>query len=393
MTRKTLIAAVSSLALTWCGVAWAQQAGATTDQQPMQSEQHRDHAGAQAQERSEAQHGKLMLKKADEVIGKEVVNPQGEKLGHIRELAIDGKTGQVAYAVLEFDKLTNLRDKLFAVPWTALKTKAQTDRANQPAGQAAEDRTRAGKEQETWYTDKEKEGAQQFVLNVSKEKLESAPGFNRDKWPDMANPEWGAEVHKFYNEKPYWEGHGRQGHSMRERTPGAGAGVEADQHGARVEAEARSRDHALEQGAQTPGQTTERPGQEGQRMILKAENQLIGKNVYDTQGQNKIGKLENLMIDRRTGTIAFVVVKMDKVEGDKDMAALPWNQIDWKWNEADKKGTIALKTDVNQIKPNLFAKNSWPDLSNREYAAAIYRQFNARPYWEMGSEDVLGFQE
>lgn len=405
--RKTLIAAVSGLALAWAGLAWAQQAGGTTDQQraqdqqtqqQQQMQQHRDHSGMQGQ--AGARQGKLILKKADEVIGKEVVNLQGEQLGHIRELAIDGKTGQVAYAVLEFDRLADLRDKLFAVPWTALKTKAQAQRT----GQAAEDRMRAGKEDETWYTDEEKEGTDQFVLNVSKDKLASAPGFNKDKWPEMADPQWGSDVHGFYGEKPYWEKQGRHGQTMRDREPGAGASVDVDVNrgGANVQADAdRNRDQAAAQRdqTQTPGHTVQpgqqaQAGQQGQRMILKAEEQLLGKDIHNNQGED-IGELQNLMIDRRTGKIAFAVVKVDKAEGDKNMAALPWQQIDWKWNEQEKEGTLTLKSDMNQLKPHMFAENSWPDLSNRQYATALYRQFNARPYWETerGTEDVLGFQE
>ena len=38
----------------------------------------------------------------------------------------------------------------------------------------------------------------QLVLNVDKEKLAQAPGFEKGNWPDMANQEWGTPVHLFY---------------------------------------------------------------------------------------------------------------------------------------------------------------------------------------------------
>jgi hypothetical protein len=36
------------------------------------------------------------------------------------------------------------------------------------------------------------------VLDCTKEKLENAPGFDKDRWPDMASPEFGTQIHNFY---------------------------------------------------------------------------------------------------------------------------------------------------------------------------------------------------
>lgn len=381
--RNMFVCAAAGLLLTGSAV-FAQQAGqdqAATERQHQMQAQPGQQPHVPGQAHPGMHRGKLILSKANEVIGKEVVNRQGEQLGHIRELAIDGNTGQVAYAVLEFDRLTDLRDKLFAVPWTALEPKREAGQVRTPAEeQAARDRLRAGKEDETWFMEDEKD-AKEFVLNVSKEKLAQAPGFDRDKWPEMANPQWGGEVHKFYNQRPYWEQRpGLQGRMERERDARTDVDVNVRTETERPAGQAREGEMAH--------------GQQGQRMILKAKEQLIGKDLHNTQGED-IGELNNILIDRRTGKIAFVVVKIDEgVEGDKDMAALPWNQIDWKWSEEEKEGTITLKTNVNQIKGQMFAENNWPDLSNRQFAMNIYRQFNASPYWEeRGAEDVLGFQE
>ncbi len=37
-----------------------------------------------------------------------------------------------------------------------------------------------------------------FTLNVSWERLESAPGFDADSWPDMADPVWANGIHSYY---------------------------------------------------------------------------------------------------------------------------------------------------------------------------------------------------
>jgi sporulation protein YlmC with PRC-barrel domain len=109
---------------------------------------------------------------AKSLIGDKVINPDQEKLGEIRDLMIDLRTGCVAYAVLSFGGIMGLGSKLFAVPMAALTL------------------------------DEDKEC---FVMNVFKEKLRQAPGFDEDNWPDMADLEWSRAVHKFYGYTPYWE--------------------------------------------------------------------------------------------------------------------------------------------------------------------------------------------
>jgi sporulation protein YlmC with PRC-barrel domain len=102
---------------------------------------------------------------ADTLLGNDVYNGAGENLGSIKEFMIDMPSGRIAYAVLSFGGFLGMGDRLFAVPWQALKL----DTANK-----------------------------RFSLNVSKDKLKSAPGFDKDHWPSMADPTWATDVHTFY---------------------------------------------------------------------------------------------------------------------------------------------------------------------------------------------------
>jgi hypothetical protein len=106
---------------------------------------------------------------ADTLIGDSVVNGQEENLGDIKEIMLDMRSGQVAYAVLAFGGFLGMGEKLFAVPWQAL----QLDTVNK-----------------------------RFVLNVNKEHLKNAPGFDPDAWPDMSDVNWASEVHAFYGTDP-----------------------------------------------------------------------------------------------------------------------------------------------------------------------------------------------
>jgi sporulation protein YlmC with PRC-barrel domain len=104
--------------------------------------------------------------------GDPVRNAAGEDLGKIEEFMIDLESGRVAYAVLSFGGFLGMGDKLFALPWSAL----------------------------TLNTDQH-----EFLLNVNKEVLKKAPGFDKNNWPDMTDRTWGAGVHKYYGQRPYWE--------------------------------------------------------------------------------------------------------------------------------------------------------------------------------------------
>jgi sporulation protein YlmC with PRC-barrel domain len=107
---------------------------------------------------------------ADTLNGNDVYNPDGEDLGDIKEIMLDMRTGRVSYAVLSFGGFMGMGDKLFAVPWSALILDTVNKR---------------------------------FTLNVEKDRLESAPGFDQDKWPDMADSTWAQGIHSYYGTTPY----------------------------------------------------------------------------------------------------------------------------------------------------------------------------------------------
>ncbi|MGF6487686.1 PRC-barrel domain-containing protein [Pseudomonas frederiksbergensis] len=107
---------------------------------------------------------------ADTLIGNDVYNHNEEDLGDIKEIMLDVRNGRVSYAVLSFGGFLGMGEKLFAVPWNALTLDTVNKR---------------------------------FVLNVEKERLENAPGFDKDNWPNMADETWATEIHSFYGTKPF----------------------------------------------------------------------------------------------------------------------------------------------------------------------------------------------
>ena len=106
------------------------------------------------------------------LIGDPVVNGADEDLGKIEAIMLDVSAGRIAYAVLSFGGFLGMGNKLFAIPWSALTLDA-------------EDKC--------------------FILNVEKDVLEGAPGFDKDHWPSMADSTWATEIHSYYSATPYWD--------------------------------------------------------------------------------------------------------------------------------------------------------------------------------------------
>ncbi|WP_214000956.1 PRC-barrel domain-containing protein [Arsukibacterium sp.] len=106
-----------------------------------------------------------MLLSADSITGDDVCNMQDEKLGKIQNIMLDTGEGKIRYAVLSAGGFLGMGDRLFAVPWKALKLDAKNKR---------------------------------FLLDADAERIKNAPGFDKDNWPDMADASWNSSVETYY---------------------------------------------------------------------------------------------------------------------------------------------------------------------------------------------------
>jgi sporulation protein YlmC with PRC-barrel domain len=103
--------------------------------------------------------------------GDKVYNMDGEDLGEIEDIMLDVRSGRIAYAVLAFGGVMGIGEKFFAIPWSALTLDADREC---------------------------------LVLDIEKERLKGAPGFDKSHWPSMADQAWADEVYRYYNQRPYW---------------------------------------------------------------------------------------------------------------------------------------------------------------------------------------------
>lgn len=106
-----------------------------------------------------------ILMSASTLSGDDVKNAQGEDLGHVKDIMLDTENNRVAYYVLSFGGVLGMGDKLFAIPPEAMKLNTN-DKC--------------------------------FILNIDKERLKKAEGFNKDQWPNMADPTFRSNLYQHY---------------------------------------------------------------------------------------------------------------------------------------------------------------------------------------------------
>ncbi|HTR07341.1 MAG TPA: PRC-barrel domain-containing protein [Paraburkholderia sp.] len=103
--------------------------------------------------------------------GNKVVSSDGEHIGKISDIMVDVRDGRVAYAVLSEGGFLGMGSSLHAIPWGALTL----DTAEKV-----------------------------FRVDITAQRIKDDPGFDKDHWPSMADPQWGSQLHEYYNRQPYW---------------------------------------------------------------------------------------------------------------------------------------------------------------------------------------------
>jgi sporulation protein YlmC with PRC-barrel domain len=214
--------------------------------------------------------------RASKLIGKNVENAQGENLGEIKDLIVDVGNQRVHYAVLEAGGTLGIGDKLFAYPVSAFKPQADSDK---------------------------------LVLNVDKDRLKNAPGFDKDKWPDWTDNRYRGEVDRYFKSD------------------------------------------------------TAKAVPRSARMVRATE--LIGKNVNDRSGKDA-GEIEDVVVNMNTGRVSYAVLDFDKAwSPDDKLLPMPLTAFTF---PTDKKKDIVLNVARNQIDMKTgFDEKDWPDLNSAEF--------------------------
>lgn len=218
--------------------------------------------------------------RASRIIGADVENADGGHIGRIRDMVVDARNERVRYVVLSRGAVSGTGDRLFAYPMSMVETR--------------------GGNSDT------------LVINVNQEKLDRAPGFDGNKWPDFADGGYTGRIDRYY------------GSSSRHDGEQAGKPVRA--------------------------------------------SDLIGRGFDDTRGR-KAGELRDLIVDSSTGRVEYAIVDFDDSwtkKTDGRLVAIPLSDITVSGRKNDRLviGISPERIDMSHA----FASNQWPDFSDPAWA-------------------------
>lgn len=254
---------------------------------------------------------------SSELIGMKVISTDGEKLGKIEDIVVH-PGGEVAYAVLSFGGVLGVGDKLFAMPWSVL-------RAVEP---------------DTMKKDSERS----LVLPLAKDRLKSAPGFDKKNWPTMANSDWANEIDLYYADD-------RRADAKRP-----------------VPAAART------------------------SVISWKASELKGFNVKTPTGE-KLGDVKEICVDT-SGRVNYVVLSVGGFLGVGDrLVAVPWDalksSLEGKKGDEKKLTLAATKEQLERAPQFESGKEHMSKMCDPKWISGVYEHFSCRPYWTE-SDDVKG---
>lgn len=225
--------------------------------------------------------------RASKVIGMKVRNPQNENLGKIDDLVVDVNNERVAYAVLAFGGALGMGDKLFAYPVGVFQPTADH---------------------------------KELVLNLDKDKLKAAPGFERKNWPDWNKDTYRAEIERYF------------------------------------------------------GPTISPKVMPNQRLARASD--LIGKKVEDRRGE-RIGKIDDLVVNLGNAKVHYAVLDVGKPWTIND-TLVPMSLTSLTLPSDQRKDLVANVTK-NQIDLSQgFKERQWPDLNDPAYQRRVDTYLSSR---------------
>ena len=108
------------------------------------------------------------------IIGAKVKGQTGDRLGQVQDVIINPQSGRVEFVVLS--SATTSGDKVVPVPCKILTTSSSG--ASGAMGQPT------------------------FTASIDKDKLQSAPSFDKSHVPDMSSSDWSQKIYSYFGVTP-----------------------------------------------------------------------------------------------------------------------------------------------------------------------------------------------
>ena len=291
--------------------------------------------------------------KASVLIGMEVKNYQGEKLGKVDDLAIDVESGRLVQVILSTGGFLGVGDSLSAVPPGALHHDV----------------------------------AQKVLhLDASKEKLKGAPAFESTRWAECCDSNHLSAVYGYYGQEPAF----RFIHKGDATLDGL-----RDLNGQVIKDGQRNTDRSTNSLSTRRANGTwehDRMVSERQSMIpasrlgqMQKASKVMGTTVKNLQDE-KLGKVENILVDLSAGRLVAIIVSSGGFLGLGDeLSAVPPTALRF----SPDRDTLQLDASKEMLgsAPH-FKTEQWPDFAQPGYAGGVYRAYKVEPYFSTDADNT-----
>lgn len=111
---------------------------------------------------------------------------------------------------------------------------------------------------------------------------------------------------------------------------------------------------------------------------LISADKVQGTVVYNSSG-DKLGTVEDVMIDKMSGKVAYAVMSFGGFLGmGEKYHPLPWSTLEY---DTEKNGyCVPMSKEVLEKAPT-YSPSEGIDMNDRRWGEQVHRYYNVDPYW------------
>ncbi|TFE36464.1 PRC-barrel domain containing protein [Paraburkholderia dipogonis] len=111
---------------------------------------------------------------------------------------------------------------------------------------------------------------------------------------------------------------------------------------------------------------------------VMAASTLDGNKVVSSDGA-EIGKISDIMLDVRSGRVAYAVLSEGGFLGiGSTLHAIPWSALTLDTDE--KCFFVDITAEQVRNEPG-FDKDHWPSMADTQWSTTVHQYYNRDPYW------------
>ena len=285
---------------------------------------------------------------ASAVIGLPVENLQQVKLGRVKNFALDLRSGRIVEVIV-----ATSGGGLIAVPPGALKPDA---------------------------------GFKILQLDASPEKIAAAPRFDAAHWAAETQSNQVVAAYVYFGEQPYFVAVPSADRTTNQNGSLTALGTRTVAHVEDRELARQTNDPNNTISILNPDGTTSRDYYSDEHAAIdvwsvlgydQSEHKLIGMALRNQQGE-KLGKVEDLVVDLKAGRVAAIFIRSDRYFGiGGRLHAVPVTQV--RLNPAQDTLLLDVSKEAFAENPH-YDISEWPNYRLPGYTAGVYSPYKIEPY-------------